>query len=490
MMTLQTRWAMWMLVALLCACTASPWESSKLSDPHEQAPLSNGMVVSLGSGSFTIASTLLDLAATERWPEAVKVIRASGDPESQSLSSSPVWDEAQVMVHQAGLSASAVGLELTMVVSLQPMSIFAPEDAEKTCPTHVAFDSGVWKLPIRLTRSKLGAVKAAAESYGALSTELVVSDLGGCPEEEDVAPSAEPDYDLLHDDLTVALAEAIAPWLSEEIPKALGLNLAITSPVSPGSKESPKSVQIDIRTSLEDEVTWWHWSEDQLIVGFDMRVVSDLDACVPDSPSPTIPAAPVPSTTGDRIWLLHTGTVNTTLDGVWRNGDLCLDRPDSLSWNADLWRDHWPALSALDEGAELRARLWPSAAPSVTFEDSGTGVEATLEAEAWTVELYGLFQGADVRLATLELDITLSAQLEVGSERALWLVDPTLLITRYEPEGGLLSPPGEDVAHDLVEGWLTAVSGSLPVAWLPPTPQPADVSTQVDGSYLVFTASQ
>ena len=476
------------LALLLGACSGSPWDNPKLSDPQEQTPLSNGVVVSLGSGSFTIASTLLELSAAEQWPDPVKLTQEieEGDPNLQE--SALAWGEAKLVIEQVNLSASALGLELVVEASLQPLSVLPSSDPLSGCPAHVTFDHGVWRLPIRLTRSKLGSVQATAETYGELTAELIASDTAQCPELDEPTADSALNPKELFDQLSMAMAEAFAPWLSDAIPTALGLDLATTSPVNGSHEPSNDAVMIDIRTSLEDEVTWWHWSEEHLVVGFDMRVLGSSDACVPDTLPTAIPAAAVPSEAGERMWLLHTGTLDATLEGIWRNGDLCLDRPVAGRWDAGEWSETWPELAHLDADSHLSVRLWPSAAPRAQLSSGVDGVEISLVAQGWTLELYGRFQGADVRLSTLELDISVSAGLQIGGERAVWLADPVTNLDRYETEDGLLKAPPQVVSEDLVQSWVTLLSSSVPVTWLPPTPQPAEVETSLSGSYLVFKA--
>lgn len=474
---------------ILSACNTSPWSHAELGNPPDEPALSNGMVVSLGNGSFTTASTLLDLSAAQEWPEAMKLMRLQDDDTLGVAGASPVWEEAKLSIHETSLSASAIGLELVVNLSLQPMSLYSPEDSDKTCPAHVAFDHGTWRVPVRLTRSKLGSVQAAAESPGSLVAELIVSDTAQCPQREDSSDTHEMNFDALFGDLSQALVETASPWLTDEIPASLGLDLAITSPVSGDPVASEESVLIDIRTSLEDEVTWWHWSDQQLIVGFDMRVSSSVDSCVPDTTPVSIPGAPIPSTTGDRVWLMHTGTINATLEGLWRNGDLCLDRPKVASWSLEAWSERWPALSALDPGTNLNVRLWPSQAPWAEFTPGPDGVEATVSGQAWTLELYGSFHGANVRLSTVELDVSLRADLEVGSERAIWLSEGVVELDSFEALGGLLTSPSKATVLELVQTWVDLMASSAPIAWLPPTPQPAEVSTSVVGSYLLFSAT-
>ena len=99
------------LALLLGACSGSPWDNPKLSDPQEQTPLSNGVVVSLGSGSFTIASTLLELSAAEQWPDPVKLTQQSKEGAPNVQGSTLAWGEAQLAIEQVNLSASALGLE-------------------------------------------------------------------------------------------------------------------------------------------------------------------------------------------------------------------------------------------------------------------------------------------------------------------------------------------------------------------------------------------
>ncbi|MBD89973.1 MAG: hypothetical protein CL940_06530 [Deltaproteobacteria bacterium] len=476
------------IALLLGACSGNPWDNPSLSDPQEQAPLSNGVVVSLGSGSFTIASTLLELSAAEQWSDPVKLTQETqeGDPSIQK--STLTWGEAQLAIEQVNLSASALGLELVVEASLQPLSVLPSSDPLSGCPAHVTFDHGVWRLPIRLTRSKLGSVQATAESYGELTAELIASDTAQCPEMDEPAGDPTLNPKELFEQLAMAMAEAFAPWLSDAVPTALGLDLATTSPVNGSPQPSSNVVMIDIRTSLEDEVTWWHWSEEHLIVGFDMRVLGSSDACVPDTLPTSIPAAAVPSEVGERMWLLHTGTLDATLEGVWRNGDLCLDRPMAARWDAGDWSESWPELAQLDADSHLSLRLWPSAAPRAQLASGGEGVEITLIAQGWTLELYGRFQGADVRLSTLELDISVSAGLQTGTERAVWLADPIASLDRYETEDGLFKAPPKAVSQDLIQSSIALLSSSVPVTWLPPTPQPAEVETSLSGSYLVFKA--
>ena len=474
---------------LLAACSASPWSQAELSDPPDEPALSNGMVLSLGSGSFATASTLLKLSAAEEWPETIKLLKAPDGEQLEVQSPVPGWEQAKVSIHGTSLVASAVGLELIVDLGLLPMSVYAPDDHAKTCPAHVAFDHGTWTVPVRLTRSKLGSVQATAETPGELVADLIVSESVPCPELPDTGDASAMDPQGLFTDLSQLLVETFTPWLTDAIPASLGLDLAVTSSVTGDPLAGQGSVLIDIRTSLEDEVTWWHWSDEQLIVGFDTRVSSSLSACVPDAARASIPGAPIPSTTEERVWLLHTGTINATLHGLWRNGDLCLDRPLVANWSVSSWTDRWPELSALDTGSGLEVRLWPSQAPHAQFTSSSEGVEVSLSGQSWTLELYGRFQGAAVRLSTLELDVSLTALLEVSPERAIWLSDGKVGIERLELEDGLLPSPTPDTVQDLVESWVGALTTSAPMGWLPPTPQPAEVSGSVVGSYLLFSAT-
>ncbi len=474
---------------LASACSASPWSHGELSDPPDKPALSNGMVISLGNGSFTTASNLLDLAAAQEWPEAVNLLRVQEDELAGFLGTSPAWEEATVSIHKTSLVASAVGLELVVDLSLQPMSVYPPEDTAKACPVHVAFDHGTWRVPVRLTRSKLGSVQAATESLGILEGELIVSDTALCPQREEVGGGDEMDVDALFGGLAQTLTETFTPWLTDEIPASLGLDVAITSPVSGDPGAAGESVLVDLRTSLADEVTWWHWSDEQLIVGFDMRVSSSVDSCVPDTTPASIPTAPIPSTTGDRVWLLHTGTINATLEGLWRNGDLCMDRPLVASWAIESWSDRWPALSALDAETSLEVRLWPSQAPRAEFESGVDDVEISVSGQAWTLEIYGRFHDADVRLSTIELDLSLRAHLEIGVERAIWLSEGVVEIDSFETQDGLLAAPSEATVLQMTEDWIGLMTSSAPIAWLPPTPQPAEVSSSLDGSYLLFSTT-
>ena len=113
----------------------------------------------------------------------------------------------------------------------------------------------------------------------------------------------------------------------------------------------------------------------------------------------------------------------------------------------------------------------------------------TLTADNWTLELYGRFHGADVRLSTLELDASMSGSLQVGPERAVWMVSPSVKLLRYEPTDGLLKAPAESIAQALLESWGSLASSTIPAAWLPPTPQPSDVNASLSGAYLVFSAN-
>jgi hypothetical protein len=478
------------VVALgISACVANPWTASAPSDPPAVSPLPNGVVVSLGEASFNVASTLLEEAMASRWPEGLALKNASGLAlvEYEPGTDVPVWADAHVVVHELSLSGSAVGLELTLDLSLQPMTLYGADDPDELCPRHVAFEHGSWTVPLRLTRSKLGEVQATAESAGEMAAQWMVSDADPCGQEDGGEANA-PGAGELPVELAAALVMELSPWLSDALPAALGLNLATTAALTDGSSESATLV-FDLRTSLSDDATWWHWSQSQLVVGFDTRISATADPCVPDVETNPITATAIPATDAARVWLVHTGTIKGALAGLWRSGRFCADRPASITWAAQDWINEWEALDRLDDQARILARVWPREAPEALFEPTETGAEMTLTTGAWTLELYGPYQDADVRLATLEIDVQVRGDLAVGPERGVWIEVGEVALNAFSAQDGLIAAPSEATVLALLSGWIETLAASTPMTWLPPTPQLAEVSVSVDGDYLLFAAT-
>lgn len=486
------------VVGILGGCQpgfeAVHWNPEVANEATLTAPaMSNGMAVSLGPAAFDLASQVVTEKLGEAWPDGVVVVATNAPPESPSLDPStwvPDWAGARMETGYLSLSASPLGIEIILVVALASSEVVVDLGDGGACTVEMSFEGGVVRGRVVLGRTKHGHIQASLAGNADLDVESLQLGTGGCPATvvEALAGGGQ-DPEWLEGLATQTLA-TLAPWMGGAIPEALGLHLTATMGASFGDDGiGVGTMDVSIRAPDPTLGTWWHFANGQLVVAYDITIDGEGHPCVPPENLPLAAGSPPPVVAGDRATLMHIDVIRRGLGTLWRAGGMCLER---LTWplaaTAEHYASSWSALAGLAPEAAVGLRLWPEASLSLAVEQGAEGLEATLDAGPWTVEIMGTVHGTRWRLATVRLSGQVRAGVTVGPDRAVRLDATEVQVQILSVAAGLLGAPELEEASALGEAVMTAVVGSLPVAWLPPSPGAAQTHTSLQGDYLVFAS--
>ncbi|MGM0577845.1 MAG: hypothetical protein ACQEXJ_19115 [Myxococcota bacterium] len=461
-------------------------------DVPEAAPIANGMAVTLGDAAFDAASLQLTRTLKDSWPDGV--LFDGGTSTGGDLAPQLAWEDAELTFGPVDLTVDAAGLGLDISVTMDPVAVAVAGGGQTLCEVFVGFDHGVLKGRLSLTRTKLGRVQGSPESGATFQVPQAWVDASGCPdwlhESWESDDETSDTVQILLDALADQAFEELAPDLAQAVPDALGLDIGAAGEVTWGDDGIGEgSLRAMVRASQAQKAQWWQFVDGRLVAPYAVAIEATRHPCVPDEPLPPAAAVPLPPVERDAALLVHEGVVRRSMAALWRAGGLCGTRTTrtAAAWTVADLAPLWPALAVLEADTPVTVRIWPDAMPEATFRSTAEGVRARVATDLWTVEVMGMVDHAEVRLATLRVALEVDADVVVGGKRAVSLAARDVHVVASGVEPGLLGAPEPGLAEALAIPLTRELIEAAPVAWLPPLPTGGIQRVERQGSYLVFS---
>jgi hypothetical protein len=481
------------------ACAAGFWSHGLSAEAPTNTPATaNGMVLVMGEAGWRVAAQAIAKNLGQAHPDGL-IFDASaqgssvGVPSASSLSVR--FEDAALHTGPVALQLDPLGVVLEIVAGLEPLEMTVEVGGQALCEVTVAFEHGLLRGRLALTRSKLGRIHAGGLSDVTLDAPGATIDLTDCP---DLAAVAGAQFagagdiglaEALLDSVGAEAFAALGPSLADAVPDALGLDLASDATAQFFDGVGEGWLRARVRASEAEQSGWWQLAGGRLNVPYAVAIEAKAHPCAVGS-DPVPPAAQsIPQVAADAALLLADNVLAYAVWGLWRSGGLCGERASrDLRWGAAELLPGWPALAALPADAIITLRVWPDAAPQIAVEGAPAGPRARVAIPPWTLELYATIDGASVRLATLHAGLEIVAGLEVRPDRSVWLAPDSVAVTATGSQAGLFAAPESAIIERIAGPVANAIVAARPVWWLPAFPLgPHDVVSHEAG-YLVFAS--
>jgi hypothetical protein len=478
------------------ACASGNWAVGLPDDgPLPSGSVPNGVVLVTGPSAWQEAAQQTTVAWDALLPDGVEfdstdsqVVEGTHPMMSQSP---PVWEAAVLRPGHVALDVSPEGLHFDIDVTLEPVVVTLEQGGELVCYVEVAILDGRLEGTLALTQTKLGVVNLSPlreATFREGDAEVTVST---CHEDFlSLSGMADGPESLALAALASAAFDALAPSVASAVPAQLGLNLAgaMTLFHDDGGL-GVGSQHTVIRTPMDGPSPWWQLASGRLVIPYSVGVSVESHPCAPTATLPVAMSAAVPFVDSDWAFLVNQELVARQLVALWSAGGLCGDRLASeATWLASEWRGSWGALEAMEPSMAVTVRAWPGSAPSFSFDTGADdeGVQVTIDAGEWDIELMGWRDGARVRLTTLRASIALDADVSVGEDGAVWLTPDQVSVELLEASSGLLSPPSDAVSVEMVETIVRGAVGSSPLRGMLSLPVGLQPVIELHGAYIVI----
>jgi hypothetical protein len=359
------------------------------------------------------------------------------------------------------------------------------------CEVEVAVDDGLLTGRLALAHTKHGGVQASAVLDAAmLEAPGVLLDVEACPKPpSERVPYAGP-ADLLLGALGSQAIALLSPELGTAVPAALGLDVATGATIAFGDDGlGSGAVQVLVRApDFEKAPKLWQYVDGHLVLPFEVALHATPHPCAPPAEVPLATASPVPQVTADAAVMVHQDVLRKAAVSLLQAGAFCRERPArDLAWTASELAAHWPDLALLEPDSEVRVRVWPTAAPQLAFGNAGDDVHVLLDTGLLALELMGEVEGAAVRLATVEVAVTIGSHVAYGPGGTISLEPKSVDVSGVGLAPGLLPPPPEDLVPAFVDALAPSVLEAGPLGVLPPLPGGPPDAVRVQGAYVVFS---
>ncbi|MEZ4265260.1 MAG: hypothetical protein R3F39_02690 [Myxococcota bacterium] len=482
----------------LTACAAGFWSQGLSSEAPTSTPATaNGMVVVLGEAGWRVAAQAIAKDLSQSHPGGL-VFDAGASVATDPTALTVGFEGAALHTGPVAVEVDPLGVMLEIATSLEPTEITLEIGGQPFCEVAVAFQQGLLRGRLSLTRSKLGRVHAGVLSDVTLDAADAIVDLTDCAELTAAAAGAQfkaggDTYlsEAVLDALGAQAFAALGPALADAVPDALGLDLAADATARFGDGVGEGWLRTRVRASEAEQANWWQLAGGRLHVPYAVAMEAKGHACAA-GPAQTPPAAQsIPPVVADAALLLADNLIGHAVWGWWRAGGLCGERiAGDLTWRADALLPGWPALAALPADSNITLRVWPDAAPEVLIEDGASGEAPSVRVAIapWTLEIFADIDGASVRLATLRAGLDIRAGLQVRPDRSVWLAPESVTVTATGGSAGLLDAPEAAVVERIAGPLANALVAARPVWWLPAFPLGPHDAVSHEAGYLVFAS--
>jgi hypothetical protein len=291
-----------------------------------------------------------------------------------------------------------------------------------------------------------------------------------------------------------AAADALGEIFVHDVPVAMGVDIAagLASTVSAdeiGTGVFRLSTQALDRDSSANR---WSVSEAGIRVPFAAAIEVDRHPCAPVMELAPVKAIPLdePIATGGRTLAVAVGFVRRALQVAWQSGALCGDNlTGGASANLDATTMAGWVGERLPRDTAFGLKLWPRGLPTleVTRDDEGVAL-FMLASGPVDIDIYAVLDDAEVRLASVAVDVTVDFGVTTTQEGWLLLAIEAIEVGQRGGHPGLYEVPQEDAIRALLTPMLLGLLTDLPLLSLPPGPgfQSGPVRVTASRSHLVI----
>ena len=478
-----------LLLASGAGCTMLPWGNGGLGDelpPEAIDP--NGLVRVIGPEDLVAAAWRLTNLVPVRWADGLAI----GDTLALEVGGAAVDADIVGIVVWPGpiqLGLAPEGLRVDLGITIAPAPVALADGIGGPCAPAISAEGLVLELRLALGTDKLGRVQAVLVGDPSFVGPAPAVDWSGCGAEA-LQPALDALTAALWRALAGATADALAPDLQTTVPRALGLDLAtgVTGTVAADAIGSGFA-RLSVAAIEPEGAPVWSRVGDALVVPYGVGITADGHPCMPALALPQIGASALPGAGSAEPGsvLLSARVVRQALTAVWLAGAACgAHATGGIEVPADDLAAAWPALGRLPANTPLSIQLWPREAPSVGLAIGGAD-RLTVGTGLVDVDLYAELDGAEVRLASMTIDVDAVLGVWIGPTGVVTVTPEDVTLRATGTRAGLLVAPPLAAAEAVVTPIVIALLDGRPLLALPARPATSDaVRARVTAEHVVI----